>query len=201
MSKIITINRQFGSGGREVGKRLADALMCAYYDKELIKEVSEKSGLTEDYVEKYSESNFTRNYSFTFGRTIPASYIQPPSDTIQIAQSKIIKELSKKGDCVIVGRCADAILDDQNPFKVFIYSSNMDTRISRCHEKVPTDKDKTKKDMEKMILNIDKQREKFYNHYTNKTWGDMTNYNLCIDTAKIDIKKAVEVILVAMAKS
>lgn len=91
MIEIITISRQFGSGGREVEKRLADALLCAYYDKEIIKEVAEQSGLSEEYVENYSEANFTRNFPFTFCRTIPTFYIKSPSDTIQLAQTKAIK--------------------------------------------------------------------------------------------------------------
>ena len=201
MNKIITISRQFGSGGREVGKRLADALMCAYYDKEIIKEVAVKSGLSEEYVEKYSESTFTRNYPFTFARTVPTTYIQSPSDKLHLTQVNVIKDLSNKGDCVIVGRCADAILENQNPFKVFIYSSDMDVRIKRCYEKVPADKEKTRKEMEKMIISVDKQRTKFYSHYEGKIWGNINNYNLCIDTSKVDIKKAVEIILLAIEKN
>ena len=194
MGRVITISRQFGSGGREVGKRLADALACAYYDKELIKKVAEESGFAESYIEKYSESNFTRNYQFTFGGSF-VNYTQSPSDKIQIAQSKIIKELSEQGDSVMVGRCADNILKEREPFKVFIYSSDMDLRINRCYDKVPIDKDKSKKEMQKMIQDIDKQRAKYYSFYTGQEWGNMQNYNLCIDTSVVSIKKAVDIII------
>ena len=192
MNNIITISRQFSSGGREIGKRLADSLLYAYYDAEIIKKVAEESGFCESYIEKYSEANITRGYNYTFGQTFSTL---SPSDQVQIAQAKVIRELSTKGDCVIVGRCADYILKDSNNFKVFIYSSDMEQRIKRCYEKVPADKNKTAKEMQKMIKAIDKTRSKNYNYYTGQDWEDMTNYNLCIDTSVVSIKQAVATIL------
>ena len=194
MSNIITISRQFGSGGREIGKRLADELLYSYYDHELVKRVSDESGLAESYIERYSESSFTRTYPFTFGNAF-SNYSQPPSDKVQIAQSKIMKELSEKSNCIIVGRCADYIIKEHNILKIFIYSSDIDARINRCYDKVPTDKSKSKKEMQKMILDIDKQRAKYYSYYTGQEWGNMSNYNLCIDTSAVNIKKAVATIL------
>ena len=194
MSNIITISRQFSSGGREIGKRLADALLYAYYDRELIKKVAEESGFAESYIERYSEGNITRAYPFTFRNTF-VNYIQSPRDKIQIAQEKIITELSEKSDCIIIGRCADCILKEHTIIKIFVYSSDMDARINRCYDKVPTDKSKSRKEIEKMILSVDKERAKYYGFYTGREWGNMLNYNLCIDTSIVSIQKAVDTIL------
>ncbi len=200
MSKIITISRQFGSGGREVGKRLADALLWSYFDRELIEQVATETGLDKGYIEKYSESVATRNHPYVFGRTFIA-YQQSPSEKIQLAQLKIIRELAEKGDCVIIGRCADYITREQNPFKVFIYSSSMDFRIDRCYDKVPADREnKTEKEMQKEIIGIDKRRRKYYEYYTGLGWGAIENYNLCIDTSAVGIQGAVEIIQKAVGK-
>ncbi len=198
MKKVITINRQFSSGGREVAKRLADTLNLAYYDKELIAKISEQTNLAPSYIEQYSESATSRSFSFTFCRTLsrPTPELSP-NDKIQIAQTKIIKELATTGNCVIVGRCANYALADE-AFKVFIYSSDMDARVKRCFEKVEEDKEKTEQEMKKQIISIDKQRAKYHSYYTGQDWSDINNYNLCIDTAKISIKKAVELIARAL---
>lgn len=198
MNTIITIGRQFGSGGREVGKRLADALEFAYYDEEIIKAVADESGLHPDYLSKYSEAKATRAYPFVFGRTL--SYQRPPSlaEDVQILQMKIIKELATQGNSIFVGRCADYILREENPFKIFIYASDMNTRVQRCYDKVPADKDKSEKEMVKMILSVDKERSKYYEFRTSQKWSDMQNYNLCIDTSVVGVKGAVEIIVKAL---
>jgi len=196
MRKIITINRQFGSGGREVGKRLADALQIAYYDKELISKIAVETHLAPNYIEKFEESVASRRYPITFGSSFSMSPLSP-NDTIQIAQTKIIKELANIGDCVIVGRCADFILKEQDTLNIFIYSSDMNMRIQRCYDKSSADKETSKEQMRKEILAIDKQRGKYNSYYTGQDWQSMSNYNLCIDTSKFDIKKAVKLIVSA----
>lgn len=197
MNTIITISRQFGSGGREVGKRLADALNIAYYDKELLAYLSKETGLSKEFINKYDEVA-TRNYGFTFRSTLLANY-QTPTEQLQVAQTQLLKTLANKSDCVIVGRCADDILREYNPFKLFIYASDMDFRITRCFEKVPEDRGiKDEKGMRKEILAIDKQRKKYRELYTNNNWLDMTSYNLCIDTSVVGIKGAVEIISKAL---
>lgn len=197
MKNIITISRSFSSGGREVAKRLADELNFDYFDRELISEISNETGLCEKYIEKHSEFAVTRSYPLNMAQTFILP-IQTPSDSIQIAQTKIIKSVANKGNCVIVGRRADYILREQNPFKVFIYSSDMDKRIERCYNKVPKDREKSQKEITKQILSVDKNRAKYYNYFTENNWGEMKNYNLCIDTSVIDVKKAVEIIIQAI---
>lgn len=194
--QIITINRQFGSGGREVAKRLADELQYAYYDKELIAMISEKTNLHPDYIEQFQESAMTRQYSLNFGITLS----MPQSDIncqIQLAQTQIIRELGAKQNCIFVGRCANDIFGER-AFKVFIQCSNINTRIQRCYDKVPTDKSKSVEQIRSEILSVDKQRAKYIACYTGQDWFNLSNYNLCIDTAKMDIKKAVQLIVKAV---
>ncbi|MFI3227336.1 MAG: cytidylate kinase-like family protein [Clostridia bacterium] len=197
MNTVITISRSFSSGGREIAKRLADELNFAYYDRELIDAISEETGLSKDYVEQFSESNISRVFPIHIAQT----FIMPvtmPSDSLQITQTNIIKRVAEKGNCVIVGRRADYILREKNALKVFIYASDMDERIERCYKKVPTDRVKSPKEITKEIQKVDKTRAKYYNYYTDQNWGSMQNYNLCIDTSVIDIKKAVEIIIAAL---
>lgn len=192
MTHSITINREFGSGGREVGKRLADILDIAYYDRELIDKIAEMTKIDPDHIKKYQESAATRYFPYTFNTSFTQNHLTI-NDKIQIAQSKIIKKLSEELDCIIVGRCSDYIIGKE-AFKIFIYCSEMDQRIERCYQKVPADKSKSKQEMQKQIQKIDKERSKYYRHYTTQDWKDINNYNLCIDTAKIDIINAANLI-------
>ncbi len=197
MNKIITINRQFGSGGREVGKRLADVLAFAYYDHELLEKIAEKTGASTEFISSFDEK-FTRSYGYTFGRTF-GTVSHSTGDKIQLEYARIFKEIAENHSAVIVGRCANHILAKENPLKIFIYSSDMNFRVERSFEKVPSDRDsKTEKQMAKEILSVDKRRAKYHEFYTGQTWGNMGNYNLCIDTSDIGIKGAVEVIVKAL---
>ncbi|MFR9543540.1 MAG: MATE family efflux transporter [Rikenellaceae bacterium] len=196
-NQTITINRQFASGGREVGKRLADALHIAYYDKELLQVIAEKSGLSQNLVAKYDEVSI-QNYHFTFGQAFTA-YQHSPVGRLLHAQSEILQQIAENEHAVIIGRCADYMLSDANPFKVFVYSSDMDARIKRCYEKVPEDVGvKTALEIKDNIQSIDKKRAAYYESSTGQTWNDMSHYNLCIDTSKVGVKGAVEIILNAL---
>lgn len=115
--KIITVSREFGSGGREIGKRLADRLGVAYYDKEIISAIADKLKLDENYIENKLEQNFTINYPYTFRRSFSMAYDAPNQTAkLLLEQHKIIRSLAEKEDCVIVGRGADAVLCDKKPF-------------------------------------------------------------------------------------
>ncbi len=198
MSSIITISRQFGSGGREVSKRLADKLGFAYYDKQLISEIEKESTFSPEFIKKYSEAPITHTFPLSFGRTLPMYYQQPASVQVQIEQTNVIRKLAQKGNAIFVGRSADYTLRDEDIFKVFIYSSDMDKRVQRCFEKGADTEDQTEKSMEKEIRKVDKRRAKYYEDFTGQKWGQMTNYNLCIDTSKVSIKKAVDLIIFAL---
>lgn len=200
MSICITIGREFGSGGREIGRRLAEELDFAYYDNEIIKKISEESGYAEGIIQKYSEAKVTRQFPVTFGRTFAYTPMLNLNDEIFIHKKKILEQFAESGDCVIVGRCADQLLKKQNPVKVFVYSSDMDKRIERCYDKVPADKQKTRKEMEKHIKSVDKGRADYYQYYTDEKWANMQNYNLCIDTSFFTIKEAVDLIVKSIKK-
>ena len=194
MNRIITISREFSSGGREVGKRLADLLNYSYLDSQIIASISENTGLAKEYIQQHAESTIIRPLPIHIGRTFSISQPTSLSDDIFIAQNKIINKFAETGNCIIIGRCADQILHDYNPFKIFIYSSDMDKRVERCYSKNPSDKNLSRKDMEKKIKGVDRSRKKYCQYYTNSNWGMSSNYDLCINTATLDIKKCVEII-------
>lgn len=190
MNKIITISREFGSGGREIGKRLADNLGFAYYDNELITEIAKATGMTEQYIQNIFEKGIYP-YAFQFAKSF-ATYnsFQSNQTEILVAQQKILKEVAKKGNCVIVGRGADIILREFCPMNLFVYA-DMDSKVKRCKEKAVGDEELTDKELQKKIKLIDKNREKFYNMLSSLEWGDKNNYHLCINTSDTNIKDLI----------
>lgn len=195
MNKIITIGREFGSGGRELGRRLAEELNIEYYDKEIITEIANHTQLSEEYVSEILEHRIHHLYPITVGRTINFSsdYQIKQIQSIYIAQCEILKKLAEKSSCVIVGRCADYILKDYNPFKIFVYA-DMESRITRCLKRNDENGELTRKKIKRHILKIDKDRAKYYQYYTGLKWGDKSNYDLCINTTDTIIKDIVPII-------
>lgn len=196
MNTIITIGREFGSGGRELGRRLAEELGYEYYDKEIIIEIAKKTSLSEEYVQEVIEKRPHNLYPITVGHTINfmvEDYHLTQMQNIYQAQTEIIKELAQKSSCVIVGRCADYILKDFNPYRIFVYAE-MESRIKRCVSRKPNDEELTEKQMMKQIKKIDKDRARYYSYYTGQKWGDPINYDLCINTTNCVIKEVVPVI-------
>ena len=188
---IITVSRQFGSGGREVGKRLADALGLTYYDKERVTEISNHTDLNESYVSSVLESGGFRNYAFTFGRTMPFVSTTPaPVTDVLVAQQKIIKAIGEKGNCVIVGRSADVILKDFKPFRLFIYADN-DSKIARCRARAPEGEHYTDKQMIRRFKEIDSGRRKLHDLLGVHPWGDKAGYDLMINTTNVNIKAII----------
>lgn len=190
---VITIGRSYGSGGHEVGARLAAKLGIAFYDKKLLELAAEKTGYCEDFIKHNDEKTpgvFARSMTFTRG----SSYAHPSSeDTVFVHQSQIIKELAEKESCVIVGRCADFVLRERNDtVNLFIYAS-LEDRIQR---KLALDgENKSAAQIKKEIIAADKQREKYYNFYTGERWGNSRNYHLCIDASLVGVDGAVEIII------
>lgn len=190
MNKIITISREFGSGGKEVGKRLSDKLEMAYYDEEIITELAKETGMSEEYIQNISEKGIYPQ-SFNFGRTFARFGVLQSSQTeILVKQQKIIKKIAEKGNCIIVGRGADVILKDYNTINIFIYS-DMESKISRCKIKAPENENLNEKELEKKIIQVDKNRKKFHELISNLEWGDKKNYHLCINTAGLEIKEII----------
>lgn len=189
--RIITVSREFGSGGREVGKRLADELGIAYYDREIITAIAEKSSLDEDYVEKMIESRMYKSYPFTFSHTfayVPA--IVGTASEIISQQSTVIKELAGKSDCVIVGRGADVILENESPFRLFVYA-DMQSKLARCRSRAKEDENLTERQLMKKIKSIDKGRKESHDILSPYPWGDRRGYNLCINTTGVQIKTMI----------
>lgn len=195
MNKIITIGREFGSGGRELGRRLAELLKFAYYDREVIAEIAKRTSLSEQYVQQIVENRPMPLFPITFGNHLVSvpDLIFNQNMSIYKEQAKIIQEMGEKSDCVIVGRCADSILKDRRPFRIFVYADMM-SRMTRCREHAPEWEHLSEKELKQSILNTDKARSKYYEFYTSLTWGDRRNYDLCVNTSGTDIKEIVPAI-------
>ena len=193
---VITFARQFGSGGHEVAKTTAKMLGIPFYDKELIAIAAKESGLSEhlfDGLDEKPTNSFL--YSLVMGVQSGAStYCRygdvTGSDNIFRIQAQVIRQIADKEPCVIVGRCADYILQEyENLVSVFVHA-NIEQRIERIMKRY----DLKEKNAEDYINKTDKRRNSFYNFYTNRVWGSVDNYNLAIDTAQIGIKNAAEII-------
>jgi len=195
MNKIITIGREFGSGGRELGRRLAEELHYEYYDKEILSAIAKKTELSEEYVKEVIEKTPHSLFPITVGQSFPYvdQYQIAQLGSIYGAQYEIIKELAEKSNCIIVGRCADYILKEYKPFRIFVYADK-ESKMKRCLSR-NTDKNKLdEKTIEKEMKKIDKGRAKYYNYYTGNKWGDVRNYDLCINTTNQVIKEIVPII-------
>lgn len=185
MNKIITIGREFGSGGRELGQRLSELLGYAYYDKEIVEEISKRTKLSQDYVHQIVEHRSAVFYPITTGRTLHtmgSDYMVKQYNAVYAEKANVLREMAEKSDCIIVGRCADYILKDQNPFRVFVYA-DMPAKIARCRKNAPEHEQLTDKQMQKLITKVDKNRAKYYLHYTGQVWGERENYDLCVNTS------------------
>ena len=186
---VITISREYGSGGRYVGRLIADKLGIKFYDKEIITKLAEKTGLSEEYIESNEQkkellANLNSGYYFGLNN----------SDELFLKETELIKELANKESCVIIGRCADFILKDRkNIMKVFIYS-NMEDKINRVTTFYKLDKEKAQKE----ITRIDKLRVNHYKYYTEKEWNNHSNYDICINTATLGVEKSAELVCEAV---
>lgn len=195
MNRIITIGREFGSGGRELGLRLSQRLGIAYYDQEIISEISRRTELSEQYVRKMAEKKPIFSFPLHIGRSFHYMQNSPWDLNLSIfrEQSAIIREMAEKSDCVIVGRCADDILRDMNPLRIFVYG-DMETKLERCRKRAGSDEKMTDREILSNIRKIDKNRSEYYGLYTGKVWGDKQSYDLCINTSKISVERASELL-------
>lgn len=195
MAKIITIGREFGSGGREFGKRLSDKLGIAYYDNEIITEIAKRTELDEGYVQHVMENSPSALMPITIGRTFYMGMdpVMEQNNKIYREQSRLIQELADKSDCVIVGRSADYILKEKEPLRLFLYAE-MPFKIKRCMERAPEQEHFTEKEMKRHILDVDKKRGRYYGFFTGQTWGDKVNYDLCVNTSHKPIPEWVDAI-------
>lgn len=197
-NQIYTIGREFGSGGKKVGEKLAERLGIKLYDKELLQQAAKDSGFCEEIFENHDEKP-TNSFLYSLvmdtysvsGYQTAAFLDMPLNHKVFLAQFETIKKIAEKESCVIVGRCADyALSDNPDCINVFI-KANMDYRIKNVSRRANVTENKAKD----MINKADKQRASYYNYYTSKKWGDSKSYDLCLDSAKLGIDGCVEMIL------
>ena len=197
-NKIYTIGREFGSGGREVGEKLAAKLGIKLYDKELLQQAAKDSGFCEEIFENHDEKP-TNSFLYSLvmdtysvsGYSAAPFLDMPLNHKVFLAQFETIKKLAKEESCVIVGRCADyALSDNPDCINIFIHA-DLDVRIKNVSRNLNITENKARD----IINKTDKQRASYYNYYTSKKWGDSKSYNLSLDAGKLGTDNCVEMIL------
>lgn len=195
MNKVIAIGREFGSGGREIGIRLAKELGYAYYDHEIISEIVKDTSLSEHYISEVVEAKPQMVFPVKIGSsfTLDSEYGIKQMQDVYAAQTQVIKHMALKSNAVIVGRCADYILEDVEGvqlFKIFVYA-DMEAKVKRCFERAPEGENLTEKEMRKQIQKMDKARSSYYSNFTLRKWGDKKYYDFCVNTTGVDIPAMV----------
>lgn len=190
--RIITISREFGSGGRELGKRLADLLAWDYYDSEIVSAVARKSGMDEGYVANTLSNHGWRDMALTFRGTLSSpAYFQSTKVALLLEQKKVLEEIAALGkDCVIVGRNADIILEKCSPFNVFV-CADRDAKLRRCLERAPEGENLSEKDLLRQMKKIDEVRAQTRAIMSDSAWGQRGVYHLTVNTTGWDIKELV----------
>ena len=194
---IITIGREYGSAGRQIGYKVAEDLGIKLYDRELLERAAKESGICEELFETHDEkptNSFLYSLvmdSYSFGYPSSSYTDMPINHKIFLAQFDTIRKIASEGPCILVGRCADYALEEfDNVLSVFIHA-DMDARIRR----IARIYDLTDAKAKDMIRKTDKQRSSYYNYYTNKRWGDANSYQFCLDSSKLGIEGTVDAIL------
>lgn len=191
MSKVITISREFGSGGREVGFRLSELLKIPFYDKEIISLAAEDSNIAEDIFHANDEVIGRKeriDHEYVSVNPFSPLYEVPVSDQVFLAQSQMIRKLEQEGPCVIIGRCSDIIVEDG--FHVFICAS-MKKRVERMQKLEP---DETVKKLEARMREIDRKRRDYYQYYSGNEWGNPRNYHVSLNSGRLGVERCVEMI-------
>lgn len=190
MPRIITISREFGSGGRELGKRLAELLGYDYYDREIITAIADGQKMDPEYVERTLDSSFTLQFPLTLRRSfMTPSVIQTTQTSLLLEQKHVIERIAQNGkDCVIVGRNADVLLNDAQPFTIFV-CAEQEAKIKRCMERSENGEKLSRRELEQNIARIDRNRAKTREIITGSKWGDRSSYQLTVNTTDWNIKE------------
>lgn len=188
--RIITISREFGSGGRELGKRLADITGFDYYDSEIISAVAQNSGLNERYVEEKLNNHGWQNFPITFRGTLGSSaYLQSGSVRLLVQQKKVIEGIAALGkDCIIVGRNADVILREYRPFNIFVCADE-EAKMARCMERAPEGEKLSSRELLRKMREIDAVRARVRSILSGDEWGARKAYHLTINTSSWQMKE------------
>ena len=197
MNTIVTIGRQFGSQGREIGEKIAEYFKIPCYDKELLSRAAKESGFCEEMIENHDErptNSFLYNLvmdTYSFGYNASSFIDMPISHKVFLAQFDTIKKIADEGPCVIVGRCADYALSEyKNCLNIFIYADEA-SKIKHLCERFSDLNEQKARDM---IAKKDKQRQSYYNYYSSKKWGRADSYDLCVNSAKLGVEGTVKLI-------
>lgn len=200
MNTIITIGRQAGSCGIEIGEKLAEYFGIKYYDKELLTRAAKESGYCEEMIQIHDEkptNSFLYNLvmdTYSFGYNSSTFVDMPISHKVFLAQFDTVKKIAQEGPCVIVGRCADYALSEQdNVLKLFIYADDQE-RIRNISNKLNIDE----KDAKELMIKTDKRRASYYNYYSSKKWGRAESYDLCINSSLLGLDGTVKLIIQAI---
>lgn len=189
---IITISREFGSGGRELGKRLAEALHIPCYDHQIIEMIAKENGLNADYVANVGEKCIEAAYPMTIGHRLammPVTVMDQPI-RVAVAQRQLLEKFAQQGDCVIVGRCADVILKDYHPLNLFVYA-NAESKIQRCIDRAPEGEHLSRNDIARRMKQVDKNRAQYRQMFADSKWGAKETYHLCVNTSGHQIKDLI----------
>lgn len=191
--RIITISREFGSGGHTIGKAVAEKFGITFYDRELLEHIAEETGFSHEFIESAAEDS-TANYSLLFNmvvnRSLQLRNEPTPADTIFFAQMEIIRNIAEKEECVIVGRCSDYILRERKDcLNVFIYADEKD-REKRILQRYG----ENEKPVKKRISDKDSRRKTYYSHYTDRPWGMPQNYHICLNSSVLGEECCIDII-------
>ena len=187
---IITISREFGSGGHFIGEEVAKRMNIPYYDKDIIFQIAEKTGYSESFIQEQSEYAPSKNlFAYAFvGRDRTGSSL---SDQVYAAQTQVIKDLAQKGSCVIIGRCADYILkDDPDAYHIFVCGNEAE-KIARTQKLF----DLSEKEARNMNQDMDKKRRLHYEYYTGRNWGDFKSHCMILNTSILGLQRCIQYIV------
>ena len=188
--KIITISREFGSGGRELGKRMADLLGWDYYDREIITAIAQPQNLDEGHVARMLEHQGWREIPLTFRRSFAGLALsQAPATALLLEQKAVIEKIPQAGrDCIIVGRNADVLLEAYEPFSIFV-CADLEAKLRRCRERAPEGENLSRRQMERNIRAVDKGRSQTRALISGSCWGDRSQYHTIINTTDWTIRE------------
>lgn len=192
--KIITISREFGSGGRELGRRLAEIFDWDYYDKQIISSIAANKGMDENHVTSTMEEHGWKNIPLTFRRSFAGYSSYPTRTDLLLEQKRVIEQIGKAGnDCVIVGRNADVLLQEHGPFNIFV-CADFNSKIQRCIERAPEEERLSAKEIDRKIRRIDNDRAQTRELITGSRWAVAGDYHLTVNTSTWNIENLSPVI-------
>lgn len=193
--RVITVSREYGAGGHSIGRKVAEELGIPFYDRDIVRETVKESGFDKQLVEKEEEETSRTDSVLKSICSISGSYFHDPKDAIHEVQKAIILKFAQQGPCVILGRCADAVLKEAGieALNVFIHADELH-RAVRVSEMTGV---KNATELQKMIAKKDNSRHSYYNYYTGRKWGDSSNYDLTLDSGTFGYEQCIKIIVEA----